>query len=64
MPGVAVVRRAGVMGWMETCRSLVGSVPAVRMDGEPARSLPGAVRAEVTVLLAQMALAAAGEMAT
>jgi hypothetical protein len=62
--GVTVVRRAGVVGWMQTCRSLVGAVPPVRLDGEAVRSLPGTVCAEVAVLLAQMALAAAGESAT
>jgi hypothetical protein len=62
LPGITVVLRAGVVGWMQTCRGMVGSVPAIRMDGEPARSLPGTIRAEVAALLAQMALAAAGEM--
>jgi hypothetical protein len=64
LPGVALVLRAGVVGWMQTYRSVGGSAPAVRLDGEAARSLPGTVRAEVAVLLAQMALAAAGEMVT
>jgi hypothetical protein len=64
MPGIAILLRAGVVGWMQTCRSVAGSVLTARMDGEPVRTLPDAVRVEVAVLLAQMALAAAGEMAT
>lgn len=64
MPGIAILLRAGVVGWMQTCRSVAGSVLAARMDREPVRALPDTIRVEVAVLLAQMALSAAGEMAT
>jgi hypothetical protein len=64
LPGVTVVLRAGVVGWMQTCRSLVRAVPPVGLVGEPARALPDTARAEVAMLLAHMALAAAGEVGT
>jgi hypothetical protein len=64
VPGVALLLRAGVAAWIEACRGVAGPVAAVRPDGETVGSLPGAVRAEVAVLLAQMALSAATEMAT
>ena len=43
---------------MQACRSLAARAPA-RRDSEPPRALPGTVRAEVAMLLAEMALAAA-----
>ena len=61
--GVAALRRAGVVAWMETCRSVASSVAAVR-PGETVAPLPGTVRAQVAVLLAEMALSAAAERAT
>jgi hypothetical protein len=64
LPGITVVLRAGVAGWMQTCQSLVGYVPAARRDSAPARMRPDTVRAEVAMLLAQMALSAAGERTT
>jgi hypothetical protein len=64
VPGVAVVLRAGVVAWMQACRSVTGAVPSVSPAGETVGWLPGTVRAEVAVLLAQMALSAATEMAT
>ena len=63
MPGVAVVRRAGVVAWMQACRSVASVAPSIS-PGDTAGWLPGTVRAEVAVLLAQMALSAAPEMAT
>jgi hypothetical protein len=62
-PGLALLLRAGVAVWMQTCRSVAASGLSAQPRGETARALPGAVRAEVTVLLAEMALAAAAEMA-
>ena len=64
LPGVTVLLRAGVVGWMQTCRSVARSVPAVRLSGEPAGALPDTAHAEVAMLLAHMALAAAGEGGT
>jgi hypothetical protein len=63
-PGVAVVLRGGVAAWMQACRSVAGTAPSVSPGGETVGGLPGTVRAEVTVLLAQMALSAATERAT
>lgn len=63
VPGVAVVRRAGVVAWMQACRHVAGVAPSRARGGDTAGWLPGTVRAEVTVWLAQMALAAATEMA-
>jgi hypothetical protein len=62
-PGLALLLRAGIAGWMQACRSVAGPVLSVQPSGATMRALPGAVRAEVTVLLAEMALAAAAEMA-
>jgi hypothetical protein len=64
VPGVAVVQRAGVVAWMQTCRSVAGVAPSISPAGDTAGWLPGTVRAEVAILLAQMALTAAPEMAT
>ena len=63
-PGGAVVRRAGVLAWMQACRRVADVAPALSPGGDTAGCLPGTVRAEVTVLLAQMALSAATEMVT
>jgi hypothetical protein len=63
-PGVAVVLRAGVVAWMQAYRSVAGVAPSIAPDGDTAGWLPGPVRADVAVLLAQMALSAATEMAT
>jgi uncharacterized protein (UPF0548 family) len=62
--GVAVLLRAGVVSWMQTCRSVASSVPPAVRPGDTMGSLPGTVRTEVAVLLAQMALSAATEMTT
>jgi len=64
MPGVAVVLRAGVAAWMQACRNVAGVAPPISPGGDTAGWLPGTIRAEVAVLLAQMALSAATEMAT
>jgi hypothetical protein len=56
VPGVAVVRRGGVVAWMLACRRVASIAPAI--------SPAGTIRAEVAVLVAQMALSAATEMAT
>jgi hypothetical protein len=64
VPGIAVVLRAGVAAWMQACRTVVGLTPAVPPGGKTMGGLPGPVRAEVAVVLTQMALAAATEMAT
>lgn len=62
-PGLALLRRAGLVGWMHTCRSVTGlGLPALP-SREPRPAVPGAVRTEVTMLLAEMALAAAAEIA-
>ena len=63
MPGVAVVRRAGVVAWMQACRSVTGVAPSISPRRDTVGELPGTIRAEVAVLLAQMALSAATEMA-
>jgi hypothetical protein len=56
--------RAGMAAWMQACRSVAGPVLSARPpSGETTRALLGTVRAEVTVLLAEMALAAAAEVA-
>jgi hypothetical protein len=63
-PGLALVLRAGIAAWMQACRSVTGPVLSARppsSDTPPV--LPGTVRAEVTVLLAEMVLAAAAEVA-
>jgi len=62
-PGLALLRRAGIAGWMQACRSVADPLLFAQPSDETTRALPGAVRAEVTVLLAEMALAAAVEMA-
>jgi hypothetical protein len=64
VPGVAVVRRMGVVAWMQVCRSVAGIVPSISPGGDMAGGLPRTVRAEVAVLLAQMALSAATEITT
>jgi hypothetical protein len=64
VPGVAVMLRAGLAAWMQACRTVVGLAPIVPPAGAPVGGLPGTVRTEVTVLLAQMALSAATETAT
>lgn len=64
VPGVAVVLRAGVVAWMQACRSVAGIAPSISPGGDTAGWVPGTVRAEVAVLLAQMALSAATEMTT
>jgi hypothetical protein len=61
--GLAVVLRAGVVAWMQTCRTVANSIPLGR-SGDTVTSLPGGVRAEVATLLAEMALAATVEMVT
>jgi hypothetical protein len=58
-PGLALLRRAGTAAWMQACQSLAGPVPSIQPSGGMTRALPGTVRAEVTMLLAEMALAAA-----
>lgn len=58
-PGLALLLRSGVAGWMQTCLRAVGPLPVIRPASETAASLPGEVRAEVAGLLAEMALAAA-----
>jgi hypothetical protein len=58
-PGLALLLRAGIAAWMQACRSVAGPVLSAQASGETIRALPGTVRAEVTVLLAEMALAAA-----
>lgn len=62
-PGLALLLRAGIAVWMQTCRSVAGPVRAAQPSGETTRTLPGTVRAEVTMVLAEMALAAAAEVA-
>jgi hypothetical protein len=58
------VLRGGIAAWMQACRSVAGPILSARASsGETTRALAGTVRAEVTVLLAEMALAAAAEMA-
>jgi hypothetical protein len=64
MPGVAVVLRAGLAAWMQACRTVVGLAPIEPPAIELVGGLPGTVRTEVTVLLAQMALFAATETTT
>jgi hypothetical protein len=61
-PGLALVVRGGLAAWMQACRSVAGPVRAVRPSGQTTRALPGAIRAEVTVLLTEMVLAAAETM--
>ena len=60
-PGLAVLRRAGTAAWMQACQGVVGPVGPVPPSGDTTRALPGPVRTEVTILLAEMALAAAAE---
>jgi hypothetical protein len=64
VPGVAVVLRAGVVAWMQACRSVAGVAPSISPGGDTAGWLPGPVRAEMALVLAQMALSAATEMTT
>jgi hypothetical protein len=61
-PGIAVVLRAGVVAWMQACRSVAGVASSFSPGGDTAGWVPSPVRAEVSMLLAQMALAAAAEM--
>jgi hypothetical protein len=60
-PGLALLRRAGTAAWMQACQRSAGPVAPLPPSGGPTRTLPGTVRAEVTMLLAEMALAAAVE---
>jgi len=60
-PGLAVLRRAGTAAWMQACQKVVDPVGPVPPSDDTTRGLPGTVRAEVTMLLAEMALAAAAE---
>ncbi len=60
-PGLALLRRAGTAAWMQACQRVAGPVRAVAPSGDTTRGLPSPVRAEVTMLLAEMALAAAAE---
>lgn len=62
-PGLALLLRAGIAAWMQACRRVAGPVLSVHPSSETTRALPGTVRAEVTVLLAEMALTAAAEVA-
>lgn len=62
-PGFALVLRAGVTAWMQACRSVASPVRSASPSDAAMHALPGGVRAEVTVLLAEMALAAATEVA-
>lgn len=64
VPGVAVVLRAGVVAWMQAGRSVAGVAPSLSPGGDTAGWLPDPVRAEVAVVLAQMALSAATERTT
>lgn len=59
VPGFALVLRAGVTAWMQACRTVASPVRCASPSDAPMPALPGGVRAEVTVLLAEMALAAA-----
>ena len=61
-PGLALLLRAGIAAWMQACRSVAGPVLSAPPSSAAPRALPGAVRAEVTVLLTEMALAAAAEI--
>ncbi len=63
VPGLALVLRGGIAAWIQACRRVASPVLSAPPSGETLRALPGAVRAEVTVLLAEMALAAAAEVA-
>jgi hypothetical protein len=60
-PGLALLLRAGTAAWMQTCQRVAGPVLSAPPSSATTRALPGIVRAEVTVLLAEMALAAATE---
>jgi hypothetical protein len=63
-PGLALLLRAGIAAWMQACRSVAGPVLSARPPSSATtRALPVTVRAEVTVLLTEMALAAATEVA-
>jgi hypothetical protein len=61
--GATVLLRAGLVAWMQTCRSVASAVPVIP-PSEPVAPLPTIVRTDVAVLLAEMALSAATEMAT
>jgi hypothetical protein len=59
VPGLALLVRAGIAAWMQACRSVADPILSARLpSSDTPRVLPGTVRAEVTVLLAEMALAA------
>jgi hypothetical protein len=60
-PGIAVVLRAGVVAWMQACRSVAGVGATCSRGGDTTGWVPGPVRAEVSLVLAQMALSAAAE---
>jgi hypothetical protein len=61
-PGIVLVLRAGVVAWMQACRGVAGVASSLSSGGDTAGWVPGPVRAEVSVLLAQMALSAVTEM--
>ena len=58
-PGLALVVRGGLAAWMQTCWRVAGPRWSALPSREMTPTLPGAIRAEVTVLLTEMALAAA-----
>jgi hypothetical protein len=62
--GLAILLRTGITAWMRACRRVPGPVASAAPASETMRAIPGTIRDEVSVLLAEMALAAAAENIT